>query len=496
MIDNQGLIKGKSLGESIIHVAIKHPDETITVVEDGLHLRLNVIIKFKSFNIKCPTSIITQHQSIIARIEGGYNEKPDHLSFKSVEVKWKSNSLSFQILPNLSNLNEEGKHIEKYYPLSISNKPDIDIYGSSVHIHATLPGKYTIFADIKVTRPDNQIQIKNQYKYIQPKITYFKEKYEIIVLEPLELLSSNDLLLTYGVSSRIRTTLDDNDHIELKYQVLSQSNHANLIKVNDKGIIFVSKIDDDKESILNEAVILVSTDTLNPQVVSIRISVRPIAQLHVIPLSPYLQGPLCVGQNITAKVIVLDSLGRLFNDVDGSKSTGLSSSLKVISNDISVLRVTKYNHETFIASSSNITSNEEEEDVVSYISFTALSTEGLKDNWYISTTATISLDNIPPIYLNFDITEQCIKPAIARISLQLNDFDDFDIPLYSIRRNDFINQFKLDIFNSLDNLDNIDLIHLYSINITNYEIIFDILPSYYDVNLKLHKDQWHLSNKA
>ena len=161
------------------------------------------------------------------------------------------------------------------------------------------PGTVTIYARIGVEGDHRE----------------FQAEYHVHVLAPLQLTSSASLLLPYGVSAAVETTLDHTHGANLAYEVFATG------VVYDEGALFVV---DERSGLIRagrnsgDGVLLVrSNQGGHEQSVSVSTSVRDVAALGASSRDMSPAQLLCVGQNRTLDIHLRDHLGRRFDSVEG-----------------------------------------------------------------------------------------------------------------------------------------------------------------------------------
>ncbi len=102
-----------------------------------------------------------------------------------------------------------------------------------------------------------------------------------------------------------------------------------LITVSSRGVLRVAAAAGRLHEL--DAVVLIRTraarDNQTVQSVSVLVAVRAVAQLAAYSV-PLLSGPLCEGSNATLRVVLLDSLGRVFHALDSESRNGALLAVK------------------------------------------------------------------------------------------------------------------------------------------------------------------------
>ncbi len=84
-----GLVTGKALGFTVLHVRLRHPSlERLHWGEDGLHDVLLVHVAFAGFYIDVGSSALSLGEETTVSVRGSMGEKPSDSSFSLVSVQW------------------------------------------------------------------------------------------------------------------------------------------------------------------------------------------------------------------------------------------------------------------------------------------------------------------------------------------------------------------------------------------------------------------------
>lgn len=421
-----GLVTGVALGRTLLHVQLNHP----AVIEagldaDGLHAVVPVSVQFDSFFVVLPSFSLLQHRHLTAHIEGVNGETPLQSSFDFVETTWSTDSSCIELLPPFT---DAGHHDVATAYQGDDGRQSVSVYGPSVRVVARRTGRATLNAVVRIVSPSAYGR--------EVEATETRVSGEVTVIEPLTLDSPSILLLPPGATTVIRTSLDDSPGFKTTYEVMSTC-------AADEGIISVDehgKITANADGHEGDAMVLVTSEWVGSgsqsskrpmmQTVAVEVSVRQVAQLSLRP-SRSLSGPLCVGSNITAEVVLHDWLGRTFDSIEGYSLGALS----VTSSEPTVIRAQQKS--ALRASAGRAAAKDGGEEVragvVALVSFNALSVrkgplEGIARGEHRSTSSAVvrlaleSQADIRPYYVRLHAAadvDACTEPPSAEVVMKM-----------------------------------------------------------------------------
>jgi len=382
-----GLVHGRRLGQVYVNARVDRaallrqlgftvPAESLPAPSnDGLSARTLVSVEFDDFRIRlsnprmASTLLLRQHASF-AYIVGVNDETPVDESYEHVQCEWRveGNTGGLQISPVLaatasSSYVPPATVLDDSSAASVASSGASLAYGCSVRLFGARSGAFKLSVRVAVAMAHASAKSR------------FEHSITVHVIEPLQLLSPASLLLPAGASAPIVTNMQAivqqaNDHgagalkkPSLTFKLLSYTcsprvgkrtgagvaeEHVPYVSVDDKGVISVrprTAVDEQLDEGSADAVILVQSthhspdpdaepaasldapDTLGAspltQTLTIQVSVRPIAQLFLVP-SPYTSSLLCPGANYSFSVGIADPLGRKFDVVRAVSETGRS----------------------------------------------------------------------------------------------------------------------------------------------------------------------------
>jgi hypothetical protein len=427
---SNGTVTGIALGETLIHGFVDHASlVNLPHDQDTLHDTVRVVVAFRGFKIRMYTTELLQGHETWAHIEGLDGEIPGDPAFEHVHCEWHCDSTAVELLPPLTSdgLSDDDQSIN-----------GMVIRGFNVRVLAHSPSALAVIrANVTVRNPRNpRLHPGEASDWVQ--IQRFDPSLEVTVLEPLTILSPQQLLLPPGAVSEILTSLHDSTGVIMNYSVLVAPTSCRggcqfndqPITVDARGVVH-AKDKEELPSQRGDAVVFVrtvpapGTRQTTYQTAAVEVAVRPVQHISLRAVES-LTGPLCVGSNVSVEVILRDELGRAFSSLEGwGGNDGAAASLAYKCTRPEFVRVQKKSLTRPISTSTSSTApssiTHTSSGVVAIVSFSALAlpesgrggagADGYGAQWdegYTSVVVKMWLNNhteIDPIYLRIHVAD-------------------------------------------------------------------------------------------
>lgn len=285
-VNATGTVTAMRPGETTLWVKSQgyEGSKTVVVAQDSVKITVAFLTGIR---IQTSTNNLLRGTEVSVRAQGLQGETPYAFGNANITFAWRLLSQNDDVLSLLPRYEHAA-----YRRVTVREEADF-----SVRVSARTAGRSGLAVTAEYTPPPH---LQDAHA-----LSRFDDSMELRVIEPLLLVSPASMLLTPRSSAKITTNKDQTK--KLRYSVVGDG--AGICEVDASGVVRVP-------GPTGVAFVRVDDTETESESLTVKIIVKPVHQLSIVPLSPvYYEIP--VGTSASYAVVLRDDVGRQFHSAAG-----------------------------------------------------------------------------------------------------------------------------------------------------------------------------------